>query len=637
MASIAVNGISYSIGVDVILKDVSFSLEEGDKLGVVGVNGSGKSTLMKIISGELEPDSGDVFTSKDKVLGILHQDDTFNISNLTDESVLGQMYAAFPELLSAEAKIASLEAQIKSESDTEKLTRLVGELDSVNNRFLDGGGLYFRSKCKSMLNALGFDESFHALPITGMSGGQRTRIALARLLAREPDILLLDEPTNHLDDVTLEWLEEHLAAYKKTVIVVSHDRYFLDKVTNKTIELTGGKVFTYNGNFSSSRKEKQERIELEEKHFKNQMREIKRIEGIIEQQKRWNREKNIKTAESKQKQVERLKAELTVVEREDAKIDFNFSAADSSGKDVLTLTNVEFGYNSPLFSDVSLEIKKGDVIFLLGSNGCGKTTLFNLVNSTLIPQKGEIKKGSGVKIAKYDQNLKGLNPNKTIIDDVWDEFPRLTETEVRSALAAFLFRGDDVFKEIKTLSGGEKARVSLLKVILAKPNLLLLDEPTNHLDIASKDALETALSNFGGTMFIISHDRYFINSFATRICYMQEKRVLTYNGNYDYFLEKRLPQSNISVQAEKKVNDYKAEKELKGLKRSLENKIKKCEDDIAKLEDEISKLEEELALCGADYVRAMELSDSIGSKKTENEKLYEIWGELSDNLAQIES
>ncbi len=630
MPLLDVHSLCLSFGERVLFDNLSFTVENRDRVGFVGSNGVGKTTLFKIIKNMITADSGSISIASGCKIGYMEQ----HVFADSDKSLYFEVLDVFSDLLQTEEKLKKIEEDIEEQnSDLDKLILLQHNL---REKYEQNEGLTFRAKTRSMLLGLGFSEDELNLSVSSLSGGQKTRAMLAKLLLSHADFLLLDEPTNHLDIESCAFLENYLSAFNGTFIVISHDRYFLDKVTNKTLELTGGKVFAYNGNFSDSRKEKQARIELEEKHFKNQMHEIKRIEGIIQQQKRWNREKNIKTAESKQKQVDRLKAELTVVEKEDAKIDFSFSPSSNTGNDVLTLKSVEFGFSSPLFSDVSFEIKKGDVMFLLGSNGCGKTTLFNLVNGTLLPQKGDIKKGSGVKIAKYDQNLEGLDPEKTVIDDVWDAFPRLTETEIRSALAAFLFRGDDVFKEIKTLSGGEKARVSLLKVIMSKPNLLLLDEPTNHLDIASKDALEKALSNFGGTMFIISHDRYFINSFATRICHMQDKRVMTYNGNYDYFMEKRLPQSVVCSPAEKKSNDYKAEKELKGLKRSLENKIKKCEEDIYVLEEEISILEEELSVCGSDYVRAMELNEKIASKKAINEKLYCDWEEFSDKFSQIE-
>ncbi len=640
MASIAVNGISYSIGVDIILRDVSFSLEEGDKLGVVGVNGSGKSTLMKIISGELEADSGDLFTSKDKTLGILHQDDTFNISNLTDETVLGQMYAAFPELLASEAKIAALEEQIRTESDNDRLTRLVSDLDAVNTRYNDGGGLYFRSKCKSMLNAMGFGESFHTLPITGMSGGQRTRIALARLLAREPDILLLDEPTNHLDDVTLEWLEEHLASYKKTVIVVSHDRYFLDKVTNKTLDVENHTAKLYKCSYSKYVEEKKRDREIAEKKYELQQKEIARLEAYIEQQRRWNRERNIIAAESREKAIARMEK----VERPadlPSSIRFNINSSGESGNDVLTVK--DFAVRFPgreLFRDLSFLLKKGDRLFITGPNGCGKSTLIRILMGMQTQSEGEFEFGYNVTVGYYAQENQSLDPENTVLDELWNSYPGLTQTEIRNTLALFMFRGDDIEKKVAVLSGGERARLTIAKLILSKMNLLILDEPTNHLDIGSREALENALTSFEGTVIAVSHDRYFVRKLATRFITLSDKGCTSYFGDYDSYKAS----ANKSSSTEAEVTEEKTETSGKDdyLRRKAESaRIRKAERRLEAIAKECDKLELRLVEiddelsgpAGSDYKRAAELSDE---KITVEDRLMQLYEEEEELKASLE-
>lgn len=639
MASIAVNGISFSIGVDTILKDVSFTLEDGDKLGVVGVNGSGKSTLMKVLSGELEADTGDVFISKDKSLGMLHQDDTFNISSLSDESVLGQMYAAFPELLSAEDKISSLEEQIKNETDTDKLTRLIGELDSVNTRFNDGGGLYFRSKCKSMLNALGFGEEFHSLPITGMSGGQRTRIALARLLAREPDILLLDEPTNHLDDTTLEWLEEHLSAYKKTVIVVSHDRYFLDRVTNKTLDVENRTAKLYKCPYSKYVEEKKRDREIAEKKYELQQKEIARLEAYIEQQRRWNRERNIIAAESREKAIARMEK----VERPadlPSNIRFNITSSGESGNDVLTVKNIAVRFpGRELFRDLSFLLKKGDRLFITGPNGCGKSTFIRILMGMQTQSEGEIEFGYNVTVGYYAQENQSLDPENTVLDELWNAYPGLTQTEIRNTLALFMFRGDDIEKKVSVLSGGERARLTIAKLILSKMNLLILDEPTNHLDIGSREALENALEAFDGTVIAVSHDRYFVRKLATRFIALSDKGCTSYFGNYDSYKasssNKSAPEAAASEEKTEVSgkDDYLRRKAESARIRKAERRLEAIAKECDKLELRLVDIDDELSgPAGSDYKRAAELSDEKIITEDRLMQLYEEEEELKASL-----
>ena len=551
MISISTKDLAYRIGTREILAGVSFSLEEGDRLAVVGVNGSGKSTLLKMLCGEYTPDEGEVYIARDKIIGMLHQDDAFNVIGAAggsgdspiDDTVLGQMYAVFPELCAAEVKLEAIRRELETTppDDIAKLERLSAEFDSVNNRYIRDGGLHYKSRCRSILISLGFSEDVHSRPVSTMSGGQRTRLALARLLSREPDVLILDEPTNHLDTDTMLWLEGHLASYnpKKTVILVSHDRLFLDRVTNKTLDVEHCRAKLYKCSYSRYVVEKEEARRAWEKEYNIQQKEIARLEAYIEQQRRWNRERNIIAAESREKAIARMDK---VEKPKDApkSIRFTLSSSGESGNDVVMSKGLTMGFgDNVLFRDLSFLVKKGTRTFISGPNGCGKSTLIKLLLGQIEPLSGEIEFGYNVTVGYYDQENQNLNPQNTVLEELWSEYPHLTQTEIRNTLALFLFRGDDIEKEVRVLSGGERARLTLAKLILSKMNLLILDEPTNHLDTDTLFWLEEHLRSYPKTLLLVSHDRYFLDRTATKILDIENTKATIYTGNYTAFAKQK--------------------------------------------------------------------------------------------------
>ncbi len=666
MISISTSGLAYRIGTKDILSDVTFALEDGDKLGIVGVNGSGKSTLLRLLVGEYTPDDGSVTIAKSKTVGLLHQDDAFHVldadgaqadGNATiDDTVLTQMYAIFPELCRAERRLAEL--QIALDEATEKndhvlLERLTGEFTTLNQRFIGDGGLYYKSRCQSILTKLGFDETYHKRSVNTLSGGQRTRLALARLLSREPDILLLDEPTNHLDTDTMLWLEEHLAAYKKTVLVISHDRLFLDRVTNKTLELEHTKSRLYKCSYSQFVEEKQKWRAEQEKKYQLQQKEIARLEAYIAQQRAWNRERNIIAAESREKAIARMEK----VERPEnlpQNIRFALQSSGESGNDVLEVKNLSmaFGTNT-LFTDLSFLVKKRERVFICGPNGCGKSTLIKILLGQLAPSAGEIELGYNVTIGYYDQENQNLDEGSTVLDELWNAYPGLTQTEIRNTLALFQFRGDDIEKEVRVLSGGERARLTLAKLILSKMNLLILDEPTNHLDIGSREALENALSAFDGTIIAVSHDRYFTRKLANRfIDLSSDKEVRTisgvhhwrdFTGTYDQYmaLGGRPGEESVIVREEKvayeltQKEQYQQRKAEAAKLRQMERRLEAIGKEVAKLELELVDIEDELfGDAATDYLRAGELSDR---KITVEDRLMQLYEEEEEIKAVLGS
>ncbi|MBE6724672.1 MAG: ABC-F family ATP-binding cassette domain-containing protein [Ruminococcaceae bacterium] len=660
MISISVSNLAFRVGTKEILSGISFSLEDGDRLAIVGVNGSGKSTLLRMITGEYPHDEGEVVIAKNKIVGMLHQDDAFNIidengreireevsdskSSSVDSTVLGQMYAVFPELCRAETRLAGLQKQLDEASpdDTETLNRLSGEYESVNNRFIRDGGLYFKSRCKSILANLGFGESVWNRPVSTMSGGQRTRLALARLLSREPDILILDEPTNHLDLDTMVWLESHLAAYpkNKTVILVSHDRLFLDRVTTKTLDVENGRAKLYRAKYSDYVELKKKDRAEQEKKYNLQQKEIARLEAYIEQQRRWNRERNIIAAESREKAIARMEK----VDKPSAlprSIRFTLSSSGESGNDVAEVKGLTMGFGQNiLFRNLSFLVKKRDRFFIYGPNGCGKSTLIKLLLGQLEPLAGEIEYGYNVTVGYYDQENQNLNEDNTVLDELWNAYPNLTETEIRSTLALFLFRGDDIEKEVRVLSGGERARLTFSKLILSRMNLLILDEPTNHLDIESREALETALKEFDGTIIAVSHDRYFMRQLATRFLDLGDGG-RDFHGGYDDYVSWRenraaegLPVSAglaSALAVEKTAKDEYAEKKRSAAeKRKLEKRRAEVERAIAKTEKQIADIDDLLfGEAATDYVRAAELTDEKTVAEDRLLQLYEEFEELN--------
>ncbi|MBE6626505.1 MAG: ATP-binding cassette domain-containing protein [Ruminococcaceae bacterium] len=626
MISISTSDLAFRVGTREIIADVSFSLEEGDRLAIVGVNGSGKSTLLKMLCGEYEPDEGNVFIAKDKTVGMLHQDDAFNIlegrggkSSPIDGTVLGQMYAVFAELCDMEVRLEAIQSQLDSTDagDTETLNRLSTEYTNLNNRYIRDGGLYYRSRCRSILTSLGFGEEYWSLPVSSMSGGQRTRLALARLLSREPDILILDEPTNHLDLDTMLWLEEHLAAYpkNKTVILVSHDRLFLDRVTNKTLDIENQRAKLYKVPYSKYVEEKEKFRREQEKRYELQQREIARLEAYIEQQRRWNRERNIIAAESREKAIARMEK----VEKPKAapkSIRFALSSSGESGNEVAKIKNVTMGFgDNILFRGVSFMVKKRDRLFITGHNGCGKSTFIKILLGQLEPLGGEIEFGYNVTVGYYDQENQNLDPANTVLDELWNTYPDLTQTEIRNTLAMFMFRGEDIEKSVSVLSGGERARLTLAKLILSRMNLLILDEPTNHLDIESREALENALREFDGTIITVSHDRYFSRQLATRFIDLGDGG-REFNGTYDEYMAWRAARGAEGYFKDEKParesgkEEYLERKKSNADRRKAEKRKAEVAREIAKLERELVEIDDLLfGEAATDYIRAAELTD----------------------------
>ncbi len=635
MTLMNVAGLELSFGAQNIFGDVSFLIDERDHVGLVGVNGSGKTSMFKVLTGEYVPDCGTCGKSKLTRVGYVEQ---FAISS--SRTVLEELLTVFDDLKEIDRRLSEISALLsKNEGD---IDALIEEQHRLTEEYNDRGGLTYQSRARSALIGLGFTQQQLSQGVYTLSGGQRSKVQLCKMLLSGANLLLLDEPTNHLDIASVEWLEDFLRTFRGAYIVISHDRYFLDRVTNRTFELENHRLTIYGGNYSYYIDKKAENREIAIRHFENTQREIKRIEGIVEQQRRWNREKNIRTAESKLKQIERLKKTLVAVDRLPEDFSFHFPVKNESGNDVLKGTDLSFAYGAKeIFHDVNIDIKKGERIFLLGPNGCGKTTLFKMLCSRLGGTKGYISLGSNVDIGYYDQTQESLHNSKNVLYEVWDEYPRMTETEVRSSLAAFLFKGDDVFKSIGDLSGGERARVSILKLMLSRCNLLLLDEPTNHLDIISREALEMALTCYEGTIFMVSHDRYFINRLADRIYYMENGTVTEYIGNYDDFTAYRAAHSQtgsdssptpINEEKERRVNDYKQRKEAAAAERKRLKQIENAERDIERMEAELTALNEQMSLpeISSDYGKIMELTKQSAEMQEKIDGLYALLDELYD-------
>lgn len=633
MAVLSVHNLEMSFSERVLFSQVSFDIESSDKVGFIGVNGVGKTTLFKILCGKMEQTGGDFFTSKNLKIGYMEQHACSNSEN----TVYNELLSVFPHLIKMEEEIDRLNLDLEMGRSDEKTIVRQTEL---MEQFTAMDGLVYKSRTASALTGLGFKQEDFNMPVKKLSGGQRSKLSLAKLLLSGSDIILLDEPTNHLDINSVSWLESFIRDFKGAVIIISHDRYFLDTVTNKTMELEHEKLQMYKGNYTEFIRKKEEAKKAAENKYKKDMAEIKRIEGIIEQQRRWNREKNIKTAESKQKEIDRIKENLVVPESELENIKFKFQPNTESGNDVLMCEGVSktFG-EKKIFENVNMHIRKGEKVFIVGSNGCGKTTLFRIIMGTVPADRGEIDFGAKVETEYFDQMQENLNMEKTAMDEIWDEYPKMTQTQVRTSLGAFLFKGDEVFKPINQMSGGERARVSLLKLMLGGGNFLLLDEPTNHLDTTSREALEESLKSYEGTMLIISHDRYFINKLADRILELKPEGMTEYLGNYDYYMEKRLEkfgQVRGKTQTETKKSagaiDYKMKKEMQAQERKRRSMLKKTEQEIEETELEMEKVNEQLAdpQVTSDYQKLIELSGKLEELKTKQEQLYEQWAELSD-------
>ena len=637
MIALSTQDINLSFGTDIILKDISFAINDGDKLGIIGVNGAGKTSLFRILTGEYTPDSGAVYVQKGHTVGILEQNP--DLSSLPgDTSCLEYMYTAFPALLSLEKEIERCEGELARSSGNATIA-LSNTLNELNTKFARDGGLEFRSRCRGMLLRLGFDEALIEQKIKTLSGGQYTRLALARLLATEPDILMLDEPTNHLDIDALAWLEGFIANYKKTVLIVSHDRYFLDRTTNKTLWLRYTKARLYNGSYTKCKEEAEAEAAAIEKRYKEQQKEIAKIKANIDFQRRCNREHNFVTIRSKEKQLARME-KIELAPKDEKNIRLSFAVEEESAGDVLEAKELSFSYGEkPLINNISFLVRRYERVLFLGQNGCGKSTLMKLINSMLVPTGGKITLGYNIKIGYYDQENRGLCDSNTVFEELRQEYPTKTDLELRSTLALFLFDADDITRKVSTLSGGERARLTLSKLILKKVNLLIMDEPTNHLDIGSCEALENALMAFDGTIIAVSHDRYFINRIATRII---ELAPSSERGLYDYSLEEyddayteymRLrelkktserPASVENTPTESKLS-YEERKRENAERRALEKKRERAKKKIEELEAELEALEEELfGDAASDYKRAAEIEERRGAIEEELLELYEI-------------
>lgn len=633
MLLLSLSGVSVSFADRTLFSGASFDVYDGERLGFVGVNGSGKTTLFRLLKGELEPDSGSVHIAGGVKIGFMEQ---FACKNST-KTLYEETLSIFSGLEEMEMQLEELHDKIDygdcSAATIERQTK-------IREQFEREGGLTYKSRTASALTGLGFSESDFSLSVEALSGGQRSKLQLAKLLLSKADLLLLDEPTNHLDIQSVEWLERFLADYRGAFIVISHDRYFLDKVTERTLELENRHIRDYKGNYTRFLELKAEDMERRQKVYDAKVREINRIEGIIDQQKRWNQAHNYVTIASKQKQIDRIEEDLEKPEEAPDAIKFAFKSADGCGNDVLMANGLALSFDGKkLFSGVNLDIKRGERVFLIGGNGCGKTSLFRILMGQYEACGGEYKYGTRVQVGYFDQAQRGLSDGKTALDEVWDEYPSMTETAVRTALASFLFKGDDIYKKISELSGGERARVALLKLMLSGANFLLLDEPTNHLDISSCEALENALMNYDGTLFVISHDRYLINKLSTRIYALTPNGVESYLGNYDYYIERQSVIAETAVEEKPKKSvqalDYKQKKERESERRKLTTKVSRLEAEIERLDEEISQKTDELSAL-SDYKAAMELSQEIDTLRTAQETAMEQWEQSAKALEEFD-
>ena len=627
-----------------VLKNVSFHIEDHEKAAIVGINGAGKTTLLRIIVGEMTPDDGQVVLARDKTLGYLAQNSTVDTSHTIYEELL----SVKADLLRLEEKIRECENNMKH-AEGDALEDLMKQYTSLTHAFETGGGYLYRSELVGVLKGLGFTEDEFSKPVATLSGGQKTRVALGRLLLQNPDLIILDEPTNHLDMNSIAWLETYLLNYKGAVLIVSHDRYFLDRIAGKVIEIDQSKATTFMGNYSDYAVKKEQLRVAAWNAYMNQQREIKHQEEVIEKLKSFNREKSIKRAESREKMLDKIEViEKPSEVRTDMKL--TLTPRILSGNDVLTVEHLSKSFDShKLFTDVNFEIKRGEHVAIIGDNGSGKTTLLKILNGLVPADQGTFRLGSNVEIGYYDQEHHVLHSEKTLFEEISDDYPYLNNTQIRNVLAAFLFTGEDVFKRISDLSGGERGRVSLAKLVLSNANFLILDEPTNHLDIMSKEILEDALNGYEGTILYVSHDRYFINRTAHRILDLTEGQFVSYVGNYDYYLEKHdtvmaaieasAPQSAdadsavAAKVAESEVKlDWKAQKEEQARLRKKENDLKKCEEKIAELETRISEIDTEMSdpSIGTQVAKLQELTKEQAACQEQLEKLYEQWEELAE-------
>ncbi|MDR0840425.1 MAG: ABC-F family ATP-binding cassette domain-containing protein [Christensenellaceae bacterium] len=641
MALLAARSIAKSFAARTLFEDVSFEIAPHDKAGLVGVNGCGKTTLFQLLTGALPPDAGEIYRGRETKLGTVQQ-----IVETTGDTLLGYTLHASAQLQRIEQELERVAGAI-SAAGLMEADKLVLRQSALQERYEAEGGLTYRSRTRSTLLGLGFSEAELEQPLGTMSGGQRNKAQLARLLLSDANLLLLDEPTNHLDMDSVRFLEDFLRAYNGAFIVISHDRYFLDRVTERTLELKHGRLTSTLGNYSRHMELTSTGNEILRRHYANQKKEIRRLEGVIEQQKRWNQARNYVTIESKRKQIERLKAELVAPEADTASIRFRFAAKAVSGNDVLLCSGLRKAYDRQLFEGVSFNIYRGERVFLLGANGCGKTTLLRLIMGKETPDAGSIRLGANIQPGYYEQTMDSLQPGCSALEEIQNAYPHMDAGAVRAALAAFLLTGDDVFKRVATLSGGEKARIQLLKLMLSGANLLLLDEPTNHLDIDSRDALERALESYDGTLFIVTHDRYLVNQMADRILYLDETGLTAYVGGYDDFLAAQaspgdsaalLPAAQEEPAPDAGRGSYRAQKERQGAINRATGELRRAEERVTRAEIELHDLQELLAspAVASDYLRSQELADQADLKQCELDALYAAWEQAQAALDALE-
>ena len=627
MIILSAQHIAKSFGVNAVLRDVSLTVQQGDRIGLVGVNGCGKSTLMRILAGLDAQDGGEISLVRGLRVGYLAQQNMVT----SGETVWNELQKVYEQVFAMEKKLRELEDEMAhAHTDAQRFAQLSADYDRLTQRFEEADGYSWKSMVSGVLNGLGFKPTQYDQCVDSLSGGEQTRLCLARLLLQKPDLLLLDEPTNHLDMETLQWLENYLAAYKGSVLVISHDRYFLDHVCTGIVEILMGSSEQYNGNYTRYIAQRQERFESRMRAYEIQQKEIERQQAIIARYRMFNREKSIRAAESREKALDRMeKLEKPVDERA---IRFSFEARRRTGEDVLQLTEISKSFGEKhLFHDLTLRVRAGDRVALIGPNGVGKSTLIKIIVGEEQPDTGFIRYGSNVDIGYYDQHQSTLHADKTALDEIWDRFPQMEQSNVRGALGMFLFTGDDVFKPIHTLSGGEKGRVALTALMLRKDNLLLLDEPTNHLDMDSREVLEDALTDFGGTIITVSHDRYFINRIANRIIEMQPDGVTEYIGNYDDYIERKNRPVAVEAEAGKTKTELEKEKRREKLSRQALRQLKIRAQDAEKAvgvkEAEIAELEAQMAdpSLYSDAQKSADVQRAYQKAQQALQTLYEQW------------
>lgn len=636
MLVLSCSNLSKSYGIDPILEDISFNVEDGDKIGVVGLNGTGKTTLFNILAGDLFRDSGDIYIQKDTKIGYLKQ----NTSIESDKTVFDETMTIFENLVKMENNLRDLEESISKEGEkgqTEKLDLLMENYSNLSEKFTELNGYGYKSEIRGVLKGLGFQDDELDKPVDILSGGQKSRLLLGKLLLQKPDLLFLDEPTNHLDIASIDWLEKFLREFQGATLIISHDRYFLDTVVNRIFHMENLGLKSYNTNYTDFMKRRKINFDLEQKHFENQQKEVKRQKQIIEQFKAFGGERYNRLAKSREKMLDKIDL-VDAPESDDHKARIKFEPKVTSGRDVLEVSNVEKSFGDlKLLDDIGFEIYKGDRVGLIGANGIGKTTLFKIILGEIEKDDGKIEIGHNVVPGYFDQEMENLSLNKTIIDEIWDENPKFDHYTVRKVLSQFMFIGDDIFKEISDLSGGEKGRLSLLKVMLSKANFLLMDEPTNHLDIDSKEVLEDALLDYSGTVFVISHDRYFLNRVTDNILELTEDGITKYLGNYDYYLEKKNELLYVEDEEDTKTRtqiklEKKKEKEIIVNERKIKKEIKSLEQQIKEFEEKIEGIDLKLSNPDIyeDHEEVLKLSDKRESSQVKLDGLYEEWISVTD-------